>query len=175
MTHTLTSKGLAAAVWGVAGMVAFIGSALYRIIPLGFGAYHYPFTTWHWVLLWTWVPAMMWAEGYRGFHQSFSPMFAARARYLAENPKPLHVALAPLFCLGLFHATRRRMISSWVLVVGIAILVALVRLLEQPTRGIIDLGVVMGLSIGTVSMVIWAFRALTRETFEPSPDVPPSE
>ena len=155
-------------------MIAFIVSALYRIVPLGLGAYQFSFTTWHWVLLWTWVPAMMWAEGYRGFHQSFSPMFAARARYLAENPRTLHVVLAPLFCLGLFHATRRRIVSSSVLVVGIAILVILVRMLEQPTRGIIDLGVVMGLSIGIVSMVIWTIRAFGPGPFEHSADVPES-
>lgn len=171
----MTARGAVALIWGVGGIAVFVLVALVRIVPIGFSAYHYEFTTWHWILLWTWVPAMIWAEGYRGFHLSFSPMVAARAKYLADNPRGLHLALAPVFCLGLIHATRARRIATTVLAVGIAILVLLVRLLDQPWRGIIDLGVVMGLSIGIGSMVIWAIRAFTRDDFDVSPDVPEPE
>jgi len=164
--------GLFGALWGVGGIVGFVAGALYRIVPLGFSAYEYPFETQHWVLLWTWVPFMIWSEGYRGFHRSFSPMVAARARYLAENPRPLHVLLAPAFCIGLLHATRRRLTASTALVVGIAILVLLVRGFSQPWRGIIDLGVVVGLTIGLASMVIWTVRAFSPAGIGVSPDVP---
>jgi len=173
-TFQAGALGVLGAVWGVGGIIAFVATALYRIVPLGFMAYEYPFETEHWVLLWTWVPFMIWSEGYRGFHRSFSPMVAARARYLAANPRPLHVALAPIFCMGLVHATRRRLIASTVLVVGIAILVILVRGLSQPWRGIIDLGVVVGLSIGLASMAIWTLRAFSSRGIDVSPDVPES-
>ena len=161
-----------AVLWGVGGIIVFVLVALVRIVPIGFSAYRYEFTAAHWVLLWTWVPAMIWAEGYRGFHLSFSPMVAARARYLARNPRPLHLALAPIFCLGFIHATRARRRATTILTVGIAILVLLVRMLEQPWRGIIDLGVVMGLSTGLASMVIWTFRAFAHPDFARSADVP---
>jgi hypothetical protein len=168
----VNTPGIAGAVWGVGGIVAFVVHALRRMTGYGFAAYEYPFEWTHWVLLWTWVPAMIWAEGYRGFHLSFSPMVAARAKYLAEHPRPLHVLLAPVFCLGLIHATRSRFIRSASLTAGIIAVVLLVRRFPQPWRGIIDLGVIMGLSIGVISMIIWAHRAFTDETFDRSPDVP---
>jgi hypothetical protein len=167
-----TAWGVVGVAWGVGGHVLFIVSALYRMVAIGFSAYEYPFGTAHWVLLWTWVPMMIWAEGYRGFHLSFSPMVAARARYLAEHPRPLHVLLAPIFCLGLIHATRDRIVRSSILTVSIVLLVFAVRQLEQPWRGIIDLGVIVGLSIGVASMVLWTYRAFTSEDFDRSPDVP---
>jgi len=170
--EALRGLGLLGAIWGVGGIIAFVASALFRIVPLGFSAYEYEFHTGHWVLLWTWVPFMIWSEGYRGFHRSFSPMVAARARHLAEHPRPLHVLLAPIYCMGLIHATRRRLIGSTALVVGITILVLVVRLLPQPWRGIIDLGVVVGLSIGLASMAIWTFRAFSPGGIDVPADVP---
>ena len=176
MPHTgaepLRALGMAGAIWGVGGIILIVAASLYRIVPLGFSAYEYEFHTGHWILLWTWVPFMIWSEGYRGFHRSFSPMVAARARHLAEHPRLWHVLLAPVYCMGLMHATRRRLIASTILVVGIAVLVLLVRLLPQPWRGIIDLGVVVGLSIGLASMAVWTFRAFSAAGIDVSPDVP---
>ena len=170
---TFAGSGLAGAVWGVGGLVTFVVISLVRMITIGFAAYEYPFEWGHWALLWTWVPGMAWAEGYRGFHRSFSPMVAARARHLAEHPRPAHVILAPIFCLGLIHATPDRKTRSTFLTAGIAALVLLVRRLEQPWRGIVDLGVIVGLSIGAVSMVVWTWRAFRDETFDHPTDVPP--
>ena len=158
--------------WGVGGLVAFTVSAIVRMITIGFAAYQYPFEWGHWALLWTWVPMMAWAEGYRGFHRSFSPMVAARALHLARHPRPFHVLLAPVYCLGLIHATTDRRTRSTVLVVGIAALVLLVRRLDQPWRGIIDLGVIVGLSIGVVSMIVWTWRAFHDDGFDYPADVP---
>jgi uncharacterized membrane protein len=58
--------------------------------------------------------------------------------------------------MGLFHATRRTKIVSWTLLVVVVSLVALMRRLAQPWRGIIDAGVVVGLAIGVVSLC-WLF------------------
>lgn len=160
------------ALWGVGGLVAFIVGALVRMITIGFAAYEHPFEWGHWALLWTWVPMMAWAEGYRGFHRSFSPMVAARALHLAGHPRPLHVLLAPIYCLGLIHATTDRKIRSTILTVGIAALVLIVRQLDQPWRGIIDLGVIVGLSIGVLSMIAWTFRAFRDDGFDYPADVP---
>ncbi len=115
---------------------------------------------------------MAYAEGYRAFQQAFSPRVAARARYLRDHPNLMHSLLAPLFCMAYFHAQRRRQITSISVTAGIIILVILVRFLEQPWRGIIDGGVVVGLAWGLVSLVVFAYRALTAGTFPYSPEVP---
>ncbi len=74
--------------------------------------------------------------------------------------------------MGFFHANRRTKITAYVLTFGIVILVLLVHQLEQPWRGIVDAGVVIGLSWGLVSLVWSTVRALTRSHYEPSPEVP---
>ncbi|MBL4636965.1 MAG: hypothetical protein JKY56_24140, partial [Kofleriaceae bacterium] len=81
--------------------------------------------------------------------------------HLAQNPKRLHVILAPFFCMTLFHASRKRLIISWVVYAGIVVLVVAVRQLSQPWRGIVDVGVVFGLSWGIVAIVA-AFVAIVR-------------
>ena len=164
--------GLLGALWGVGGLVAFTVSAVFRMITIGFAAYEHPFEWEHWALLWTWVPLMAWAEGYRGFHRAFSPMVAARALHLARRPRPAYVALAPIYCLGLIHATRDRKIRSAILTIGIVALVLLVRGLDQPWRGIVDLGVIVGLSIGVASMIVWTWRAFREDGFDYPADVP---
>lgn len=119
-----------------------------------------------------WVPFMAYTEGYRGFHQAFSPRVAVRALELLERPRPLHVALAPLYCMALVHATRSRLARSWALLLGIVGLVALVRATPQPYRGIIDAGVVVGLTWGVASTALWFARALAGRTLPVSADLP---
>ena len=124
---------------------------------------------WQWAVLAVWVAFMAYSEGYRGFQKRFSPMVAARVHELAQRATPLQAALAPAFAMGLFHATRRRLIISWILLVGIAILVIVVRYLPQPWRGIVDAGVVVGLTWGTVSL-LWS---LVRVGITGTPDADP--
>jgi hypothetical protein len=169
----LTSvRGTLAALWGVVGVAAIIVASLHRLLPLGQATYSHSLTWAHWLAISTWVPIATWLEGYRGFHLSFSPMVASRARYLRDHPRPLHAVLAPLFCIGLIHATRRRVIRSTALTLGITAAVLLVRQVSQPWRGIIDLGVVGGLTFGLASLLYWSFRALTSDAFHFPPEVP---
>ena len=106
----------------------------------------------HWLTLAFSVIYMAYAEGYKGFHLGFAPRVIVRARYLANNPRPLHVLLAPLFCMGYIHATRRRQIVSFALTTMIICFVLIARSMPQPWRGILDAGVVVGLSIGVLSI-----------------------
>jgi threonine/homoserine efflux transporter RhtA len=99
---------------------------------------------------------MVYSEGYRAFHKAFSPRVVSRAQYLAAHPRPLHVAFAPLYCMGLFHATKKRLIVSWSVTLGVVGIVLLVRELDQPWRGIVDGGVILGLSAGTLSILYYA-------------------
>lgn len=164
--------GTIGAIWGIVGVSLLIGSAVYRLTPLAVSAFSFAFTWYHWLFLGFIIFFMAYAEGYRGFQQRFSPRVAARARYLKKHPKTLHVLLGPFFCMGYFHATRRRKTTSISLTLGIIVLVLLIRLLPQPWRGIIDAGVVLGLIWGLVSLLVFTIFAFISEEFTYSPEVP---
>jgi hypothetical protein len=74
--------------------------------------------------------------------------------------------------MGYFYATRKRMIVSWAVTSGIVLLILAVRLLPQPWRGIVDLGVVAGLTWGLVAIVLRGFHALTAPTFDHPAETP---
>jgi hypothetical protein len=94
---------------------------------------------------------------------------AARA---LELRKPLHVALAPLFVMALIHATRKRLIVSWVVLLGIVGLVVAVQNTPQPWRGIIDGGVALALLWGSVAVVVWWLKARRGDPMPVSADLP---
>ncbi len=158
--------------WGLAGVALLLGSAIYRLTPMAISAFSFEFRWYHTVTLAVVVFFMAYVEGYRAFQQGFSPRVAARARYLKHQGRLSHAIFAPLFCMGFFHATRRRQITSISVTAGIIVLVLLVRLLDQPWRGIVDAGVVVGLAWGLASLVLFGIQALTSGTFPYSPEVP---
>jgi hypothetical protein len=160
----------AAGWWGVVGVVAILANAIYRLTPIALAANDVSLTAIHWIVLAVWVVFIVYSEGYRAFHNGFSPRVVARAQYLSAHPRPLYVAIAPLYCMGLVYATRTRLIVSWCVTLGIIGLVVLMRQLAQPWRGIIDGGVVLGLTVGVLSIL---YFALAKQPTVP-PDVPES-
>ncbi len=150
-------------------------SAVYRLTPLAAEAFSSDFLWYHWASLALIALVMAYAEGYVGFQQRFSPRVAARAKYLREHPRAFLVLFAPFFCMGYFHATKRRKATSLSLTAGIIVLVLLVRLLPQPWRGIIDAGVVIGLAWGVISLLVFSVLAFTSEKFDYSPETPESD
>lgn len=152
--------GLIGLVWGLGGVLLLLGQAIARLAPLAVEGLSTPLAGWQWGITFVWVVGMAWSEGYKGFQRAFSPRVVGRAFHLARNPRPLHVLLAPLYCMGLVHATRRRAIASWILLATMATLVVLVRQLPQPWRGIVDAGVVVGLVWGVVAIGGFFVRAL---------------
>lgn len=70
-----------------------------------------------------------------------------------------HFLLAPLYSMGLIHATRKRQIVSASVSLGVAAIVAAVKKLPYPWRNIIDAGVVAGLSWGSISIVLFYIRS----------------
>lgn len=163
--------GVFGAIWGLGGVILLLIYTIYRLTPVAIEAFTDPFYWYHWTLLILNTGLMMLLEGYRGFQKGLSPRMAARAKYLARHPNILHVLLAPLFCMGYFHIVRRRQISTIVLTVVIIGFILLVRLLDQPWRGIVDVGVVAGLSWGLVSSAIFGMQAFTRKTFNHPPEI----
>lgn len=145
---------IAIASWGVLGVALLLARAVYQLTPLALEpivsrSLHLP----HWALLVGWVAFNAYAEGYVGFHQKFSPRVVARAMDLGRSPSLLRVALAAPYCIGLFHAPRKTVVTSWAVTLGIAVVIFGLRQVPQPWRGIIDAGVVVGLGIGLLSLL----------------------
>lgn len=134
-----------------------------------------PLSLLQWLVLIFSVFYMAYAEGYRGFHQAFAPRVVRRADYLRQNPRPLHILLAPIFCMGYIHATRRRKLLSYGLSLMIVCFVLIARMLPQPWRGIVDAGVVTGLAIGIGSILYFMYIVLYKpELLLVSAEVPVS-
>ena len=164
--------GCFGAAWGILGIAVLLGYSVWRLAGVAAAAWNYDFYAYHWLVLAVHIAFMAWSEGYRGFQQSFSPRIVARAKYLIAHPRPAHVLLAPLFCMGYFHTSRRRMISVYALTVFIILLIIAVHRLAQPWRGIVDAGVVVGLLWGLISMFAFTLRALSDDDYPYSPEVP---
>ena len=164
--------GTISAAWGMLGICLILGSAIYRLSLVGLDALSQPLSWYHWVIALVWIAFMAFSEGYRGFQKGFSPRVAARIAYLQRNPTLLRLILAPLFCMGYFHIERKRQIITFVITFAIIGLVQIVHLLEQPWRGIVDLGVVTGLAWGLISLCGFTAQAFLDENFSHSPQVP---
>ena len=161
-------------IWGLLGVIALVSQALWRLTPIAIETIeNYPLTTWHWVLMVVWVLFNAYAEGYRGFHRRFSPRTVSRAFYLIDHPTPLRVLLAPLFCMGLFDATRKVLIAAWSVLILVIGLIIWVRSLSEPWRGIVDAGVVVGLSLGLLSILYFTVRRFAGQPTGHDPCVPP--
>lgn len=160
------------AVWGLAGPVLLLSWAIIRLTPIAMEAISQQLTWYHWLALVVNLLLMGYSEGYRGFQKAYSPRLAARVRHLRDTKSISQKIFAPFFCMGYFHATRRRLITTYVLTLGIVVLVILVHRLSQPWRGILDAGVVFGLGWGLVATLIYCYRALCSPHFGYSPEVP---
>jgi hypothetical protein len=158
--------------WGVLGVTGLLAAAIYRLTPIALAAYEGTLSRGQWWFAGLFCVAMLYAEGYRGFQLRFSPRTAARIRYLRDRPRLLHSLLAPLFAMGFFHATRRTKITAYALTATMLVLVLLVYRLDQPWRGIVDSGVVLGLAWGVLSLLSWTVLSLTATDFDVSPRVP---
>ncbi len=163
----------AIAVWGTLGVLAILGQAIYRLTPLAIEPFQADMlTNAQLAICAAWTLFSLYSEGYRGFQKAFSPRVVARAFYLAENPRPLFVVLAPLYCMAMFHATRKRLIFTYVFYAILIGVIVVVHQLDQPWRGIIDAGVVAGLMYGAATIVYFLVVALTGRPLPVPPDVP---
>ena len=151
-----------AALWGIFGFVLILSQAIFRLAPLAWEPIASgELEAWHWALYGFSILFNGYSEGYKAFQLQVAPRVVARADHLASHPRLLHVLFAPFFCMALFHASRRRLIVSWLVYIGILIIIIVVRQLPQPWRGIVDAGVVVGLSWGIIAIIV-AFVARVR-------------
>lgn len=101
-------------------------------------------------------------EGYKGFQTKFAPLVVKRScSLIIGTPQAtiINYLLAPIYAMGLKTATKRRQIVSWGVTIGVAMIVALVKRLPTPWRNIVDAGVVVGLSWGTLSILFLYIKA----------------
>ena len=166
-----TTLGLVASAWGVVGFLLILIYAIYRLAEISADALSQPLAASHWGLLIANLIFMAYYEGYKGFQKSYSPRLAARAKHLQTNATPLQFLLAPLFCMSFFHAPRRRIIASLLLTLMIVVFVLSFRLLPQPWRGILDAGVVVGLSWGLIATIANCYCAFTNSEWQVDPEV----
>ncbi|MBI5207393.1 MAG: hypothetical protein HY934_06330 [Candidatus Firestonebacteria bacterium] len=157
---------ISGAVWGIAGIIMLLASAIFRLAPYALEAFNYNFLWYHWLALIFNTIFMLGVKGYLGFHKGFSPRVAARAKYLKDNYIFMNSILAPLFCMGYFKSSLKRKISAISLTIAIVILIILIRKLPQPWRGIVDFGVVAGLIFGIISLIIFGYKALSNDKFD---------
>lgn len=163
--------GFLGALWGLAGILAVLGYAVVRLSRVFLDAFSTGFLWYHWLVLIGHVLFMAYSEGYKGFQKAFSPRVAARAKHLYTNPHPVHALFGPLFCVGYFHIKRSKQRMIIGLTLGIVALIALVRILPQPWRGIIDGGVVVGLLWGLVTLGIYTVRTFASSRFAFDPEI----
>ena len=167
--------GFLASTWGIIGVLALLIIPIARLFPIAMDVFNHELLWYHWLSLGANTLFMGYSEGYKGFHRSFAPRVAARALVLWRNPRPLHALLGPLFCLGFLHTTRTRKIRVYALTAMIIGFIYLAQALSQPWRGILDAGVVVGLTFGSLSLLYWLGVACTAERFSVSPELPSQE
>lgn len=155
----LTAGKVLSSLWGSCGVVYILAKAIKRVVPIALE----PFTKAEGVVpltqvqLAAYIITCLWfayVEGYKGFQLKFSPLVVSRSFTLQPSSSPIHhLLLAPLYSMGLFHATKKRMIISWSVSIGVAAIVAAVKRMPYPYRNIVDAGVVCGLTWGSISIL----------------------
>jgi hypothetical protein len=166
--------GWLVALWGVVGVLWLLSSACLRLYAHVVIAFEMGLSAHHWLVLVPWTVFMAYSEGYKGFQKAFSPRVAARALWLRQHPGLVRGVLAPAFCMGFFGATRKRKLVTWCLTVGIICLVLLVGQLPQPWRGVVDVGVVVGLAWGALALLVFALKGFVLGEDVADPELAPS-
>lgn len=165
--------GKIGAFWGIIGLSLVLLRGLSSVMPHALALKSQEFAWVHWGGLALSLLVMGYAEGYKGFQCKFSPRVAARALYLQAHPTGARVIFAPLFCMGFFHATRKRTLVAYGVTTMVVLLIVAVSRLPQPWRGIIDVGVLFGLGWGVVSVWVFSFKAFFGGgEYDVSPETP---
>jgi hypothetical protein len=151
-----------AVAFAVAGVLMILTSAIVRLTPMAvLPLMQLNLTPFEWLLYASSCVFFGYFEGYKAFQLKFSPMCVERALTLSSpNSVWLHRALAPFYAMGLLHASRKRLITSWCISLFVSFLVVLVRRLPYPQRSIVDIGVVIGLAWGAIAISVYYGRSL---------------
>ncbi|MFK7857171.1 MAG: hypothetical protein AB8B64_00010 [Granulosicoccus sp.] len=153
--------GYLAFYWGLGGVIALLAMAIVRLLAISIDAFSFSLTWTHWAVFITSVLIMAYAEGYRTFQKTWAPRVVKRAFQLQQQWTPFRLILAPFYCMSFFHATRKRRLTAWITTVCIVLLIVLMNRMAQPWRGLVDAGVVVGLSWGIACLILQAISQLS--------------
>lgn len=159
----------AGVIWGIGGVLMLLGMAVIKLTPPTIEAFDYSLSWYHWLVLVLNTAIVLYFKGYRALHLALAPRIAARAVFLSQNPTPLRVLLAPFFCIGYFQIIKKKKIATYGMTVGMVALILLVRSFPQPWRGVVDLAVTGGLTIGFLSVILRTVQAFWVGQFDYSP------
>lgn len=161
--------------WACGGVTLLFFQAIVRLLPRALEALDglSPSQAFWYAVI---VAGLLYTEGYKAFYLQFMPRLVARALHLAQSPTWGRVLLAPFFVMALFATTRKRLIISWAVTIGVVILIIIVQKLPMPWRGMVDAGVVLSLGWGLARMLqLLVLSALgSRPHFEPELPVEPA-
>ncbi|MFK8080634.1 MAG: hypothetical protein AB8B97_10140 [Granulosicoccus sp.] len=149
--------GYVALIWGLGGVIGLLTMAIVRLLAISIDAFGFSLTWTHWLVFFISVLFMAYAEGYRTFQKTWAPRVVQRAFQLQHEWTPVRLLLAPFYCMSFFHATRKRRLTAWITTICIVLLIVLMNRIAQPWRGLIDAGVVVGLSWGVVCLILQTF------------------
>jgi hypothetical protein len=158
--------------WGVIGVVYILVKTIIQIFSYIIELTQSQLEFHHWIFLCLFTAFMAYTEGYKGFQKKFSPRIISRAIYLKNNLTIIRFIFAPLFCMGYFYGTKKRLITSYAVTAFVALLVLIMKIMPQPWRGMIDVGVVVGLSWGVIAIACFLFIYLKQKEFNYSPETP---
>jgi hypothetical protein len=163
-TKTMTVFG---SVWGSFGVIYILAKAIRRVLPIAmepFAGGTLSFTPIQWSMYVLSCLFFAYAEGYKGFHLKFAPLVVKRSFTLVigtpQGNNPLNYILSPMYSMGLFAATKKRLITSWSVTIGVAAIVAIVKKLPIVPRCILDAGVIVGLSLGSLSILYHFIKSI---------------
>jgi hypothetical protein len=155
------AMGMAGVLWGIAGFLLLLGVAAARLTIPARAAISYPFYWYHWLFLALVLVFFGYVKGYRAFQKGLSRRVVQRALALRKDPCTVRVVLAPLHCMGFFGAGFRTQAQMIALTVGMIAFVYILRLIPQPWRGILDLGLVIAFTWGLLSALIIGAMAVS--------------
>ena len=174
MTEFLTRNrvlGWCAFVYGIAVFVVIIVGAIINLSSHVVQALQYDLSPMQWIVMVINVVLMAYYEGLKGFQRSYSPRLVARAKSLVNQRTLRQLLLAPAFCMGFFDAPHRRVIAAYLLTVVILAFVFIFRALPQPWRGVLDVGVIVGLSWGLTATFYFLIKYVRSPNETVSPEI----
>jgi hypothetical protein len=166
--------------WAVFGVGMLLAEPAIRLAATALARFRLGLAPSEWLGFVVVAVGIGYVEGYRGFSCSFCPRVVERAFTLARAPRPLKVALAPLYVMSLFGDEPARVARSWALVVAVVAMILGVRSLPHTWRCVVDASVSLSLAWG-VMLLASAWLARVRRELGASwevasprlPSVPP--
>ena len=156
--------GIIGYIWGFLGISYMILHGLSCMIPYVIELDFRLFKWYHMISFFGVIIILGYSEGYKGFQKSFSPRTANRLYNIFLKPTFFRVFFSPFISMGFIESSKKLKYISYGLLLMIVMFILLIGKLNDPWRGIIDAGVIVGLSWGLVSFWVSCFRVILKNS-----------